>query len=198
VVALIGRHAGTDFVLKLRSWNTLFADVVSEAFPDTPWVFGVRNPVEVGVSIERRPPTWMRARQSPTNPFLPYARLHGNVDTAETYFASMLAAFYGSVDAIQLERGLLIDYPELPDAVWGRVCPHFRLTLQPEACVRMQAASLLYAKSAFGEVREFVPDAHAKRAAASARLCEAAGAIAEPALQRLRDRFCATAMSAPQ
>ena len=50
------RHAGGPYVLKLSSWNTLFCDIVTEAFPETNWVLSLRDPVEVGVSLLRQPP----------------------------------------------------------------------------------------------------------------------------------------------
>ena len=53
------RHAGRPYVLKLSSWNTLFCDIVTEAFPETNWVLSLRDPVEVGVSLLRQPPGWL-------------------------------------------------------------------------------------------------------------------------------------------
>ena len=53
------RHAGRPYVLKLSSWNTLFCDIITEAFPETNWVLSLRDPVEVGVSLLRQPPGWL-------------------------------------------------------------------------------------------------------------------------------------------
>ena len=53
------RHAGRPYVLKLSSWNTLFCEIVTEAFPETNWVLTLRDPVEVGVSLLRQPPGWL-------------------------------------------------------------------------------------------------------------------------------------------
>ena len=53
------RHAGRPYVLKLSSWNTLFCDIITEAFPETNWVLNLRDPVEVGVSLQRQPPGWL-------------------------------------------------------------------------------------------------------------------------------------------
>ncbi len=54
------RHAAGPYVLKLSSWNTLYCDIVAEAFPETPWVLSVRDPVEVGVSLLASPPGWFQ------------------------------------------------------------------------------------------------------------------------------------------
>ncbi len=56
--AAFARHARRPYVLKLSSWNTLYCDIVAEAFPDTPWVLSLRDPVEVGVSLLASPPGW--------------------------------------------------------------------------------------------------------------------------------------------
>src|SRR5215218_4239480 len=50
------RHARKPYVLKLSSWNTLLCDIVAEAFPASPWILSVRDPVEVGVSLLKQPP----------------------------------------------------------------------------------------------------------------------------------------------
>ncbi len=57
--AAFARHARKPYVLKLTSWNTLFCDVVAEAFPDSPWVLCLRDPVEVGVSLLQQPAGWI-------------------------------------------------------------------------------------------------------------------------------------------
>ena len=189
VIDLIGRHAEADFVIKLRSWNSLFADAIIEALPNTPWVFGVRHPSEIGVSVQRRPPTWMRARLAPDNPFVHFAQACGDVSTEEDYFASMLAAFYASVGGLNDDNGMLLDYDQLPAAVWEDVCPHFRLSVTRNEIANMQAASLFDAKCAIGEQRVFVPDSNQKRAAASLALRRATEAFALPALRRLQEGF---------
>ncbi len=192
IVDLIGRHAGTNFVLKLRSWNSLFVDSILEAFPDTRWVFGVRHPLEVGVSVQRRPPTWMRLRKRPDNPFLQYAKSQGHVDTEEDYLASMLAAFYASVAAADHSMGMLVDYQQLPSAVWKNVCPHFCLQATHQDLSQMQIASLYDAKCIVGQQRLFVPDSAQKRAEASLALRRAVDATALPALFRFREGFGGT------
>ena len=58
--AAFARHARRPYVLKLSSWNTLYCDIVAEAFPDTPWVLSLRDPVEVGVSLLASPPGWLQ------------------------------------------------------------------------------------------------------------------------------------------
>ncbi|MEK7782030.1 MAG: hypothetical protein AAB370_11075 [Verrucomicrobiota bacterium] len=185
IVDLIGQHASGPFVLKLRSWNSLFAPLISDAFPMTPWAFAVRSPVEVGVSIERKPPTWMRTFTDADNPFLPFAAAHGDPRSHETYFAGMFASFCDAIGDIDKRLGRLIRYEDLPNAVWESVCPHFGILLDVNEINLMKSVALYDAK--LGGL--FVPDAQPKQAAASAALRGAASQIAEPALRRLEAKF---------
>ncbi len=185
VVDLIGQHADGPFVLKLRSWNSLFAPLINEAFPETPWVFTVRNPVEVGVSVERRPPTWMRAFTEPNNPFLPFAAAHGDPTSRETYFSAMFASFCDAIGDIDKRLGRVVRYEDLPNAVWGLVCPHFGIPIGIDEVDQIKSVARYDAKR--GGV--FVPDAQRKQAAASVALRDAANRIAQPALARLEEMF---------
>ncbi len=58
--AALARHAGGPFIIKFSSWNTLFCDLLVEAFPATPWALCLRNPAEVAVSLLRETPGWLR------------------------------------------------------------------------------------------------------------------------------------------
>ncbi len=189
IADLLGRHATGPFVIKLRSWNCLFSDLICEAFPCVPWVFAVRDPLEIGVSLERKPPTWMRARQLRENPFSNFVAASGAPLNAEEYFASMFRSFCKSVGRLTPERGLLVRYQDLPDAVWKSVCPHFGIPVPASAVEKMKAIARLDAKSSFGEPRLFVPDAAQKRQAASQALREAVDQTARPALEELERCF---------
>ena len=57
------RHARRPCVLKFSSWNTLYRDILAEAFPKTPWVLSLRDPIEVGVSLLRGRPGWLQRRR---------------------------------------------------------------------------------------------------------------------------------------
>lgn len=181
IVDLIGQHAGGPFVVKLRSWNSIFAPLVQEAFPETPWVFVVRNPIEVGVSIERKPPTWMRAYATAHNPFLPFAAAHGDTRSVQTYFAAMFATFCDAVGDIDHRHGKIVHYENLPTAVWESICPHFGIMPTAPEIDEMRSVARFDVKR--GGV--FCRDAEKKQAAASERLREAARLHAMPALHRL-------------
>jgi len=181
VMDLLAQHAGNLFVVKLRSWNSIFAPLIQEAFPETPWIFVVRDPVEVGVSIEHKPPTWMRTYAAAHNPFLPFAAAHGGIRSMETYFAGMYASFCDAVGDIDPRHGKIIRYEKLPSAVWQTICPHFGLAPSEQEIEAMRSLARFDVKR--GGV--FVPDARRKQAAASVALRTAVKLHAQPALLRL-------------
>src|SRR5439155_24789392 len=57
VSALGRRRTGEEshFFVKLDAWHTLDLPLIQRAFPDVPWLFLYRNPVEVMVSHARQP-----------------------------------------------------------------------------------------------------------------------------------------------
>ncbi|MDP9199107.1 MAG: hypothetical protein M3O07_07835 [Pseudomonadota bacterium] len=168
------RHAGRPFVLKFTSWNTIFCDIVAQAFPSSPWILCVRDPVEVGVSLLERPPGWL-----------------GLVDagrqaaTPEEKVAQVLGAFCDSAARLDAARGRLVRYESLPGAVWDIVAPHFSLAIDAAGRQRMQEIAGVQSKSPLGTQAEFVADAAAKQAAASASLRRAIDALARPKLAML-------------
>ncbi len=179
------RHAGKPYVLKLSSWNTLFCDIVADAFPDTPWVLSLRDPLEVGVSLVRQPPGWLRNAAGPVEPFQPFIDPDGGAREPAEYVARLYAAFCDAAGRLDARRGLRVPYESLPAAVWDAVAPHFALPADDGARRRMAQAAALDAKAPVGAARPFVPDDAAKRAEATPALHTAVDAIARPALGRL-------------
>jgi hypothetical protein len=131
MVAAFGRRrAGSerDYVIKLDSWHTLALPLFARAFPSVPWVFLYRDPVEVLVSQLRR-------RGVQTVPEIVPASLYGidGVDgmASEEYCARVL----GKISAAIIDGyrgggggGLLVNYRELPEAMWTRILPHFGMS----------------------------------------------------------------------
>src|SRR6185312_7045205 len=64
-------HARRPYILKLESWNALFSALFARAYPETPWVFCVRDPIEVGVSAfeDPDPSSWLKQFGERDNPF---------------------------------------------------------------------------------------------------------------------------------
>jgi hypothetical protein len=189
--AAFARHARKPYVLKLTSWNTLFCDVVAEAFPASPWVLCLRDPVEVGVSLLRQPAGWIWDGDTPSAPFRRLIDPGGAAQSRESYVTRLYAAFCKAAGRLDPRRGALVDYAELPPAVWQSVAPHFGLAVDAGLRARMQAAAAMSAKAPIGRPQAFACDGAAKQAAAGEALRRAVDEHALPALQRLRERHAA-------
>jgi hypothetical protein len=182
--AAFAAHANGPYVFKLSSWSTLFADVIAEAFPDSPWVFSVRDPVEVGEALLRDPPPWF-VGDSP-----PALHLAGIVDPAaksaskEEFFARLYAAFCDTIASLDASRGLLVRYEDLAASL-QRVAEHFGVRPDAAQLERMFASASRYAKAPPQQQISFTPDAVVKQAAASPELHAAIDALARPPLARV-------------
>jgi hypothetical protein len=187
--AAFARHARKAWVWKLTSWNTLFCDIVAEAFPESPWVLCIRDPVEVSVSLLRQPAGWIWDGERPAAPFLKSIDPEGASRSREDYVARLFGAFCESAARLDPARGVLVDYASLPGAAWQVVAPHFGLAVDVPARARMQEAAGMNSKAPIGRPEKFAGDAAGKQAVASDELRSAIEAHARPALDRLRASY---------
>jgi hypothetical protein len=166
MVAALGRRRFADerhYVLKLDCWHTLALPLFRAAFPDVPWVFLYRDPVEVMVSQMRAPGAQVAHGALP--PHI-YGIAGGETMPREEYYARVLAKTCVAVlDRWRLGGGLAINYRELPGAVWTRILPHFGLPDSEGDRAEMRRASLQNAKAPY---EAFVGDTAAKRREATA------------------------------
>jgi len=183
------RHASRPWVLKLSSWNTLYCDLIAEAFPTTPWVFCVRDPVEVCVSLVERRPGWLKDAGEPTHRFARVVDPEGRSRSVEQYLAQLNGAYYRAIRALGTGRGALVPYEALPGAVWETVGPWFGLGIDAVTRERMALAARVDAKAPPGGEAAFTPDAALKQAAATPSLRAAVDALARPELERLVARL---------
>jgi hypothetical protein len=172
IVATLGRcRAGDErrYVIKLDSWHALALPLFRRAFPEVPWVFLYRDPIEVLVSQMRQRGTQMLPQMLPP-------RFYGIDDDAlvpdAEYCARVLAAICtAAADNAELGGGLMIDYRELPEAVTSRIMPHFGIAAGAAERAAMAAAA---ARDAKAPAREFAADGAAKQREASEAVRQAA------------------------
>ncbi len=182
---VFARHARRPYVLKLSSWNTLYCDIVAEAFPDTPWVLSLRDPVEVGVSMLASPPGWFQGTTEAARGVMAQVDSGHASKSREELVARAYGAFCAAAVRLDARRGQLVRYESLPAAVWEIVAPHFSLAVDTAQRERIAESARRHAKAPVGTATEFKSDVAAKQDAASVELRQAIDALASPQLERL-------------
>jgi hypothetical protein len=150
MINVLGRYdAGSEqnYFIKFDSWHVLELPLIIEAFPEVPWIFLYRDPVEVMVSQHRQ-------RGSQMVPGLIDPRIFDLESAAalsmplDEYCARVLAQIYtAAATHLPLGRGRLVNFSELPAAVWGSFGDFFGVAWTPEDLARMKSASLQNAKA---------------------------------------------------
>jgi hypothetical protein len=148
-------------VVKLDSWHIHLFPVLRRAFPDVPWIFLARDPVEVMASHERQRGPQMIPGALP----IELLGMENDAASLDEYGALVLAAILASALRHEADGGLFVDYSELPDALTTRIQPHFGLPVtDPDPAVLAQNAK--------NPMLPFSPDGAEKRAGVSPMLCE--------------------------
>jgi hypothetical protein len=164
--------------------------VFRAAFPDTPWIFIYRDPVEVMVSLLRKPSgsmgQWFRNRAAAARNLGMPMLSRGDI-WPEEYLARTLRRFCESAadtaNATPPGRFLAISYRRLPEAVWESIGPHFGIDFTEKDREAMRAAARFSAKST--ETVEFKPDSEGKHKEAGPRVRELAERLVAPMIRRL-------------
>ncbi|MBC7774701.1 MAG: hypothetical protein H7246_04620 [Phycisphaerae bacterium] len=197
--ALVLAHAHSlDFrkkklFIKFQEFPIFHLDIIHEAFPDTPWIFLYREPLEIMAS-------WFQD-EADTGPFL--MRLHQH--KKPNYLAKKLQIYPSDVEQMPREEvaakiiaqmiqvamsnlgrhGLAIDYASLPRAFFSRIAPHFNLSLTGKQAQSILEVSKYYSKKKDGKI--FMEDSADKRDAASREIKEAAIKWAHPQYELLKN-----------
>jgi hypothetical protein len=163
------RNAGESrFFVKLDSWHALALPLFREAFPDVPWVFLYRDPVEVLVSQARQRGIQMVPDYVPPS-FYGLDLPDGVPD--DDYCARVLAVVCEAALRGHAEGGgLLVNYAQLPDALHTQILPHFGITGAAAEREAMGQAALRDAKL---PQSAFTPDSGRKQQAATAAITAA-------------------------
>jgi hypothetical protein len=182
IVSVLGQpRAGgeTRYFVKFDARTTLELPLLRQAYPDVPWIFVYRDPVEVLVSLAASP----NALTTPG--------MGENVLRIAAPFEEYAARVLGllcreAARHFPSERGLLVNYTQLPDICWRELPDHFGFALEDGAREAMQQAAQLHAKD---RKRRYEPDSARRQAEASGAIREAARQWAAPqyaALEHLR------------
>jgi len=162
------------FVIKLDSWHSRALPLLRLAFPDTPWIFLYREPIDILVSHHR-----IRGMQAVPGmlPDTIFDIPDSDTLSLDEYAARVLATICQAVlDQPAMAGGMLVNYSELPDAVVRRILPHFGILPDPASQAAITAASTRNAKAPH---ERFTPDTAEKRHSASPSIIAAAALVAD-------------------
>ena len=166
MIGALGQKRNADerrYFIKLDCWHTLALPLFRRAFPDVPWIFLYREPIEVLVSQVQMPGAQMVPLG--VGPDLYGLERSYGPGTAEDYYARVLAKVCEPVLAHYGEGGgLLINYRQLPDALFTRILPHFGVD-----CGEAERAAMSEAASDDAKAPGFAfrPDSEAKQKGAT-------------------------------
>ncbi|CAN5340800.1 sulfotransferase family protein [soil metagenome] len=165
VVAALGRNrTGHDrrFVIKLDAWHMMALPLFRATFPDTPWAFMYRDPVEVMVSQKRQAGVMAVPGEVPPATF---GIDQQGEDSILAYGAKVLGRIcQAAIEGMAGGGGMLINYREMPDAVPERMLDHFGIATDDADRAAMYAATKFDVKS---QGQSFTPDSARKHAEAT-------------------------------
>jgi hypothetical protein len=169
MVAALGqaRNGERRLFLKLDCWHSRDLPLFRRAFPDTPWVFLYREPIEVMVSQTRRRGVQMVPSLVPPATF--GIDLPGGVPNDDYCARVLAAACEGAVRHYPIGGGRLVNYRQLPEALFTEILPHFGVAASDAEIQAMRAATVRDAKT---PEQAFAPDAQDKQRAATPALRE--------------------------
>ena len=189
LVRALGRRRHGDerhLVLKCTSWNIRRQEILTAAFPDTPWVWVQRDPARVVASLLANPPGWLGLGAVPTQTALRFGVDPAALPTMTRpeFAARALGAMLLSA-AASPGRRICVDHADLPAAVWDRVAAHFGIEIDATAIERMTEQSRYYSKDI--ESQPFSGDLSEPRPVTD-EMADAARRFAEPGYRLLAAR----------
>jgi len=173
---------GTDLFVKFDAWHVLDLRLILQAFPEVPWIFVYRDPVEVMVSQRReRGVQMVPGMLDPVMFGLDPRELW--ITRLDEYCARVLARLCESaLEHHTLGGGMLLNFSELPGAVESQVVPFFGARRSESELALMREAAQFDAKR---PGLPFEHDTATKQAEADLEIRELAEKIAGPAYARL-------------
>jgi len=180
--ALGRRWQGNErrYFVKFDAWAARHVGLIARAFPGVPWIFLYRDPLEVVVSHQRQVTYFMSPDAAPS---------FFGIDVASAvrippfeYQARVLAQIMQDVLESNPEPKRLVNYNELPSAIWDRVAPLFGVVPTGAEVERMRALAGVDVKA---PSQRFQPDAGMKWETADAALRAAVDRYARPLYEEL-------------
>jgi len=185
MVGAFGRpRAGQErhLIVKFDSWHTRDLPLIRRAFPDVPWIFVYRDPIEVLVSHQRMPglqmvPGLVDPRALGLDPATIFEMPQGE------YRARVLAGiYYAASEHIPALGGRLVPYHTLPGAIWQLLLDEFKIEASAADVEQMRQAAQRNAKR---PTQVFADDTGDKQQAATDELRDLSDRWVRPHYERL-------------
>ncbi|MCX6874442.1 MAG: sulfotransferase family protein [Verrucomicrobia bacterium] len=177
------RNGEQRLLVKLDAWHTFDLPLLRRAFPDTPWIFLYRNPIEVMVSAMKAPGMHLVPNLIDMNISGLEPAAAQRMSQAE-YIARVLATLLRcALQHLVPLGGKALDYSRLPDAVITDIAPHFQLTLTADQIAAMNAKTPFDAKT---PQLFFEPDTQSKQQEASTEARTLCAELLDPLYEQLR------------
>ena len=167
--------------IKFDAWHMLDFPVIRRSFPDVPWIFLYRDPIEVLVSQVAQPSAYLlpgftqrdiphvvNASSMPTNLADNFARTLAKVCEAALHYLG--------------EGGELINYRQLPEVVSSSLLKRFGVSCSSDELEKIEQATRQHAKNPFVP---FAADSKSKQQKATPEIREAAGKWLYPVYEKL-------------
>lgn len=192
VLYLMGRTNDLNeehLFFKFQSMSSLYIDIVQLAFPDVPWVFVYRDPVQVMMShfafgAKSKKAKCLTSRYDPFEETQSLAQRETQTKaenlSPEDFCAAYLATLCESVlrEARISGTGRMINYDNLPDVLMDDILPTYFLPLGTKFGERekenIRQISEVYSKGRHGETKKWVEDSDKKEQTASQKIEQAA------------------------
>ncbi len=142
-------RAGSErqLFVKFDAWHALYLPLVRRAFPDVPWIFLYRDPVELLVGqLKQRGAAMVPGMVEFGLPEFHAEAIAGM--SSEEYCARVLARICADALALlEIGDGKAVNYQQLPGAAWSTVADHFGIRLAPADIDRMREVANFDAKN---------------------------------------------------
>lgn len=174
LVSVLGRRQSANqkhLFLKFTSWNVLYLDFIKKVYPEVPWIFLYRHPLEVAVSNLKDQMAWSEAKNAPGLIQQHLGISDASKLNAEEFYARALGK-YGHAALSGLDSNArLVSYRDLTESFIPGLLSFFKIEATAEELQRMKRCFQFHSKDAT-KTRRHVDDSHKKVSIAPAHLKE--------------------------
>lgn len=183
---------------KFQSISSKYIEIFTTAFPNVPWMYVYRDPVQVMMSHVKDDETLSRANCVRTmhgpqgDDMHGIAKRRGYRDIRDLnrmeYCSAHLASLTESAVRNLNDMAIPVDYATLPSVLWEQIFPQiWGRPLSQTEISNMEAVSTTYSKGRGNKKKEFKDDSEKKESLASEEVRDAAEKFMKESFDQLKD-----------